>query len=55
MNLHALQTLPAIAEAQELMAVHKLVITAQANRPVMGIVQVCRGGLCGGACVALMS
>ena len=39
MNLHALQTLPAIAEAQELMAVPRLIITAQSNRPVMGIVQ----------------
>ena len=39
MNLHALQTLPAIAEAQELMAVPRLIITAQGNRPVMGIVQ----------------
>jgi DNA-directed RNA polymerase II subunit RPB1 len=39
MNLHALQTLPAIAEASELMIVPRLIITAQANRPVMGIVQ----------------
>jgi DNA-directed RNA polymerase II subunit RPB1 len=39
MNLHALQTLPAIAEAQELMIVPRLIITAQSNRPVMGIVQ----------------
>lgn len=39
MNLHALQTLPAIAEAQELMIVPRLIITPAANRPVMGIVQ----------------
>jgi hypothetical protein len=29
MNLHALQTLPAIAEAQELMAVPRLIVSAQ--------------------------
>lgn len=40
MNLHALQTLPAIAEANELMVVPRLIVSAQANRPVMGIVQV---------------
>jgi DNA-directed RNA polymerase II subunit RPB1 len=39
MNLHAVQTLPAIAEASELMAVPRLIVTAQSNRPVMGIVQ----------------
>jgi len=39
MNLHALQTLPAIAEAQEIMIVPRLIITPAANRPVMGIVQ----------------
>lgn len=39
MNLHALQTLPAIAEAQELMIVPRLIVTPAANRPVMGIVQ----------------
>ena len=39
MNLHALQTLPAIAEAQELMIVPRLIVTPQGNRPVMGIVQ----------------
>lgn len=39
MNLHALQTLPAIAEAQTLMIVPRLIITPAANRPVMGIVQ----------------
>jgi len=39
MNLHALQTLPAIAEASELMIVPRLIITPAANRPVMGIVQ----------------
>lgn len=40
MNLHALQTLPAITEANELMVVPRLIVSAQANRPVMGIVQV---------------
>jgi len=39
MNLHAVQTLPAIAEASENMVVPRLIITAQSNRPVMGIVQ----------------
>ena len=39
MNLHALQTLPAIAEANELMVVPRLIVSAQSNRPVMGIVQ----------------
>ena len=39
MNLHALQTLPAIVEAQELMSVPRLIVSAQANKPVMGIVQ----------------
>ena len=39
MNMHALQTLPAIAEAQELMAVPRLIVTPASNRPVMGIVQ----------------
>ena len=29
MNLHALQTLPAIAEAQELMAVPRIIVSAQ--------------------------
>ncbi|KAA0175636.1 hypothetical protein FNF27_02718 [Cafeteria roenbergensis] len=39
MNLHLLQTLPAQAEAAELMAVPKLIVSPQGNRPVMGIVQ----------------
>jgi DNA-directed RNA polymerase II subunit RPB1 len=39
MNLHVPQTLPAVVEARELMAVHKLMISPQANRPVMGVVQ----------------
>ena len=39
MNLHALQTLPAIAEAQELMIVPRLIVSPQSNRPVMSIVQ----------------
>lgn len=40
MNLHVLQTLPAIAEARSLMMPHQLLITPQSNRPVMGLVQV---------------
>ncbi|KAJ0410245.1 hypothetical protein P43SY_002577 [Pythium insidiosum] len=39
MNLHVPQSLTARAEAQELMMVHKVIITPQSNRPVMGIVQ----------------
>lgn len=39
MNLHVPQTLPAAVEARELMSVHRLMISPQANRPVMGIVQ----------------
>ena len=39
MNLHALQTLPAIAEAKELMVTPRLIVSAQSNKPVMGIVQ----------------
>ena len=39
MNLHALQTHESRADAQELMSVAKNIITPQANRPVMGIVQ----------------
>ncbi|RYY31888.1 hypothetical protein EON62_06065, partial [archaeon] len=34
-----LQTIPAIVEASELMVVPRLIVTAQSNRPVMGIVQ----------------
>ena len=40
MNLHALQTLPAAVEAQELMMPHRIMVSAQSNKPVMGIVQV---------------
>lgn len=40
MNLHALQTLPAIAEASELMIVPRLIVSPQSNKPVMAIVQV---------------
>ena len=39
MNLHALQTLPAIAEAQELMAVPRMIVSAQvrvSSRPCCG-------------------
>jgi len=39
MNLHVLQTHESRADAQELMAVAKNIITPQSNRPVMGIVQ----------------
>ena len=39
MNLHALQTLPAIAEAQELMIVPRLLISPAKSGNVMGIVQ----------------
>jgi len=39
MNLHVLQTHESRADAQELMAVAKNIITPQANKPVMGIVQ----------------
>ncbi|TMW63060.1 hypothetical protein Poli38472_005678 [Pythium oligandrum] len=39
MNLHVPQSLTARAEAQEMMMVHKVIITPQSNRPVMGIVQ----------------
>jgi len=39
MNLHALQTHESRADALELMSVAKNIITPQANRPVMGIVQ----------------
>ncbi|RHY96943.1 hypothetical protein DYB37_002077 [Aphanomyces astaci] len=39
MNLHVPQSMTARAEAQELMSVHKNIITPQRNAPVMGIVQ----------------
>ena len=39
MNLHVLQTHESRADALELMAVAKNIITPQSNRPVMGIVQ----------------
>ena len=39
MNLHVPQSMTARAEAQEMMIVHKVIITPQSNRPVMGIVQ----------------
>ena len=44
MNLHLPQSIIARTEIQELMMVHKNIITPQANRPVMGIVQ---DALCG--------
>ncbi|GMF25445.1 unnamed protein product [Phytophthora lilii] len=39
MNLHVPQSMTARADAQELMMVHKVIITPQSNRPVMSIVQ----------------
>jgi DNA-directed RNA polymerase II subunit RPB1 len=39
MNLHVPQCLPARAEAEELMMSSKMVVSAQSNQPVMGIVQ----------------
>ena len=39
MNLHALQTYAARADALELMSVAKNIVSPQANQPVMGIVQ----------------
>lgn len=39
MNMHALQTLPAIAEAATMMAVPDLIVSSQNNRPVMGVIQ----------------
>ena len=39
MNLHVPQSLETKAEIQELMMVHRNILTPQSNRPVMGIVQ----------------
>ncbi|XP_064638126.1 DNA-directed RNA polymerase II subunit RPB1-like [Lineus longissimus] len=39
MNLHLPQSLETRAEIQELCMVHRMIITPQSNRPVMGIVQ----------------
>lgn len=39
MNLHVPQSMETRAEVQELMMVHKNILTPQSNRPVMGIVQ----------------
>ena len=39
MNLHLAQSLETRAEIMELAAVPRMIITPQANRPVMGIVQ----------------
>ena len=39
MNLHMPQSLLTRAEIEEMMLVHKNIVTPQANRPVMGIVQ----------------
>ncbi len=39
MNLHLAQSLETRAEISQLAAVPRMIITPQANRPVMGIVQ----------------
>jgi DNA-directed RNA polymerase II subunit RPB1 len=39
MNLHVPQSLPARAEAEELMLSSRVVVSGQSNRPVMGLVQ----------------
>ena len=39
MNLHVPQSLETKAELQELLMVHRNILTPQSNRPVMGIVQ----------------
>lgn len=39
MNLHLAQSLEARAEISQLASVPRMIITPQANRPVMGIVQ----------------
>ena len=39
MNLHVPQSMETKAEIQELMMVHRNILTPQSNRPVMGIVQ----------------
>lgn len=39
MNLHVPQSMETRAEIQELMMVHRNILTPQSNRPVMGIVQ----------------
>jgi len=39
MNLHLAQTLETRAEISQLAAVPRMIVTPQANRPVMGIVQ----------------
>ena len=39
MNLHLAQSLETRAEINQLAAVNRMIVTPQANRPVMGIVQ----------------
>lgn len=39
MNLHAIQSYAAVAEVQQLMAVHTQVLTPQRNAPIMGLTQ----------------
>ena len=39
MNLHVPQSLETKAEIQEMIMVHRNILTPQSNRPVMGIVQ----------------
>lgn len=39
MNLHVPQSLTAVAEAENLMIVSKMIVSPQSNKPVMGIIQ----------------
>ena len=39
MNMHVLQTVQARAEAQELMSVGKNLISPQASKPIIGLIQ----------------
>ena len=39
MNMHVLQTVQARAEAQELMSVAKNLISPQASKPIIGLIQ----------------
>lgn len=39
MNLHVMQSLAAVAEAREIMAVPKQIVAPQSNKPCMGLVQ----------------
>ena len=55
MNMHVPQSYEAKAEAMELMMVPKMIVSPQANKPVMGIVQVRRLNLSGWEGVASFS